>query len=201
MFLNNKKYFKYILNGFTFSFINNLAQKSKTTNLVINNDSLLYLSTHFKLASIFYSTHLSDIFAYETPNHNFTNSSDLNSSNFFNKSQSSLVVYNFHSLYLQDRFFIFVSNNIFTAKSKILSTNHSVDSIAELFPAANWLEREVLELHGVNFSGKKDVRNLMLQYGDSSIPFQKSFPTIGLKEMFYEPVKDTLIQNPVTVQL
>jgi NADH:ubiquinone oxidoreductase subunit C len=41
----------------------------------------------------------------------------------------------------------------------------------------------------------------MLQYGDTSFPFQKSFPTIGLKEMYYEPIKDTLIQNPVSIQL
>ena len=41
----------------------------------------------------------------------------------------------------------------------------------------------------------------MLQYGDTSVPFQKSFPTIGLKEMYYDPIKDTLIQNPVTLQL
>jgi NADH-quinone oxidoreductase subunit C len=104
-------------------------------------------------------------------------------------------------LYSQDRFFIFVVNDLFTTKSKVLSSNSSIDSVAELFPAANWLEREVSELHGVNFAGKKDLRNLMLQYGDSSLPFQKSFPTIGLKEMYYEPVKDTLIQSPVTVQL
>ena len=184
-----------------FSFVNNFAQKSKTTNLVISNDSLLYLTTHFKLASVFYSTHLSDIFAYETPNHNFLKDTDLTSTNLFNKSQSSLVVYNFHSLYSQDRFFVFVVNDLFTTKSKVLSTNPSIDSVAELFPAANWLEREVSELHGVNFAGKKDLRNLMLQYGDSSLPFQKSFPTIGLKEMYYEPIKDTLIQSPVTVQL
>jgi NADH:ubiquinone oxidoreductase subunit C len=63
------------------------------------------------------------------------------------------------------------------------------------------LEREVAELHGVNFFGKKDLRNLMLQYGDSTSPFQKSFPTIGLREMYYEPIKDTIIQNPVSVQL
>lgn len=41
----------------------------------------------------------------------------------------------------------------------------------------------------------------MLQYGDSSAPFQKSFPTIGLKEMFYNPIKDTIIQSPVSIQL
>jgi len=41
----------------------------------------------------------------------------------------------------------------------------------------------------------------MLQYGDSTAPFQKSFPSIGVKELFYNPVKDTLVQNPVTVQI
>jgi NADH:ubiquinone oxidoreductase subunit C len=41
----------------------------------------------------------------------------------------------------------------------------------------------------------------MLQYGDSSHPFKKSFPSIGLKEMFYDPIKDTIVQNPLSVQL
>ena len=77
----------------------------------------------------------------------------------------------------------------------------SIFSITELFFAANWLEREVSELNGIFFSGKKDIRNLMLQYGDSSSPFQKSFPSIGLKEMYYNPIKDTIIQNPVTIQI
>jgi len=76
-----------------------------------------------------------------------------------------------------------------------------LSSITELFFAANWLEREVSELHAITFNGKKDIRNLMLQYGDSTAPFQKSFPSIGVKELFYNPVKDTLVQNPVTVQI
>jgi NADH:ubiquinone oxidoreductase subunit C len=63
------------------------------------------------------------------------------------------------------------------------------------------LERELSELSGVIVKDKKDLRNLMLQYGDSSAPFQKSFPTIGLKEMFYNPIKDTIIQSPVSIQL
>jgi hypothetical protein len=41
----------------------------------------------------------------------------------------------------------------------------------------------------------------MLQYGDASNPFKKSFPSIGLKEMFYDPIKDTIVQNPLSVQL
>ena len=92
-------------------------------------------------------------------------------------------------------------NNFGSQKSTATTLNSNFFSITELFPAANWLEREVAELHGVIFTGKQDLRNLLLQYGDSTAPFQKSFPTIGVQEMYYDPIKDTLIQNPVTVQL
>lgn len=202
MLTNNKLFFKYILSSCPFSFADNTAQKTKTISLVVTNDSFLYLSTHLKLSSVFFGTQLSDIFTYEIPNHDLFKSG-LAYQNLMqvNKSQSSLVVYNFHSLYTQDRFFIFVYSNLLNNKSRVLNANQLIDSITELFPAANWLEREASELYGVNFIGKKDLRNLMLQYGDSSCPFQKSFPTIGLKEMYYDPTKDTLIQNPVTVQL
>jgi len=54
-----------------------------------------------------------------------------------NKSQSTVVVYNFHSLHSQNRFFIFTQNIANSVKSKFLTKNDSVDSIAELFPAAN----------------------------------------------------------------
>jgi NADH:ubiquinone oxidoreductase subunit C len=55
-------------------------------------------------------------------------------------------------------------------------------------------------LHGIFFAGKKDLRNLMLQYGDTSAPMQKSFPSIGIREIFYDSLTDLLIQNPVSIQ-
>jgi len=63
------------------------------------------------------------------------------------------------------------------------------------------LEREVSELYNITFDGKKDTRNLMLQYGDNSAPFQKFFPSIGLKEMFYDVLNDLIIQQNVTYQV
>lgn len=81
------------------------------------------------------------------------------------------------------------------------NSSNTLSSVAEVYPAGNWLEREVSELNGVHFAGKKDLRNLMLQYGDASKPFKKSFPSIGLKEMFYDPIKDTIVQNPLSVQI
>jgi NADH:ubiquinone oxidoreductase subunit C len=129
------------------------------------------------------------MFSYELPMNNF-NSDGRNL-----KDLSNLTVYNFHSLYNQDRIFVFVVNDQFG------STDAGIDSINELFSSSNWLEREISELHGLTFVGKKDLRNLMLQYGDTTSPFQKSFPSVGLKEMYFDPIKDTLVQNPVTLQI
>lgn len=57
------------------------------------------------------------------------------------------------------------------------------------------------ELGGINFESKKDLRNLMLQYGDSSSPFRKSYPSIGTKETFYDSIVDNISQVPVSIQI
>ena len=143
---------------------------------------------HLRFSSMFYSTQLVDIFSYEVPNI---------SKDFYSLNNNSILVYNFNSIFNQDRYFFFCSN----IKKVDSLQQQSISSISEIFMAANWLERENSELHGVSFSGKKDLRNLLLQYCDSSFPFQKSFPSVGLKEMFYNPVKDTLIQSQVSLQI
>ena len=56
-------------------------------------------------------------------------------------------------------------------------------------------------MHGINFLNKKDLRNLMLQYGDSTTPFQKSSPSIGYKEVYYDSVGDVLLETAVTLQV
>jgi NADH-quinone oxidoreductase subunit C len=135
---------------------------------------------------------LVDIFSYELPS---------NTKSSLTKNNSSIVVYNFNSFLNQDRIFIFCSSFKKSQISKSLENDVTLNSISEIFSSANWLERENSELHGINFSGKKDLRNLLLQYGDNSFPFQKSFPSIGLKEMFFNPIKDTLIQSNISLQI
>jgi NADH:ubiquinone oxidoreductase subunit C len=147
------------------------------------------------------------MFAYELPfiGSNKKNNNDFTfrkvSSNLKGISQPSVVVYNFHSMFYHNRIFLFSQNNHHVYSNKIQNNYYTLNSIAELFPAANWLERENSELHGVNFLGKKDLRNLMLQYGDSSTPFNKSFPSIGLNELVYNPINDTINQVPISIQL
>ena len=198
MLINYKLYLRYILSKSSFSFINNLSQSEKNYNLLILPQYLLYLSTHFRFSSAFPLSQLVDIMSYEVPAQHAT----LKSNNLYNPEASSVVVYNVHSLYSQDRFFLFTQPSYFELSVATQpSVSNSLSSVAEVYPAANWLEREVSELNGVSFAGKKDLRNLMLQYGDASNPFKKSFPSIGLKEMYYDPIKDTIVQNPLSVQL
>ena len=139
MMSNFKLFFKYVFFKINYSFVNNLAQRSKNTNVCINNNALFFSCTHMKMSSSFYSTQLCDMFAYEilsTSSHSQNQNPSFKYSQL-NKSQSTIVVYNFHSLHSQNRFFLFTQNISSTVKSKFLSKNDSLDSIAELFPAAN----------------------------------------------------------------
>jgi len=55
-------------------------------------------------------------------------------------------------------------------------------------------------LHGIHFLFKKDLRNLMLQYGDSSTPFKKTFPSTGFRETTYDLLTDSVVQNRIDLQ-
>ena len=151
-----------------------------------------------------YSSQLSDMFAYELPLIGSNKTSELLknvNTNLKSVSQPSVVVYNFHSMFFHNRLFVFSQHNHHIFNSKVQNNYYTLNSVSELFPAANWLERENSELHGINFLGKKDLRNLMLQYGDSSTPFNKSFPSIGTNELVYNPINDTINQVPISLQL
>ena len=193
-------------------------EEFKNENLVLTSSTLYYFTLHLKFSSLFYSSQLSDIFAYEVPKSAKLKSpwkemqsgleksfSAPASTKFLSggKSSSSLLTYNFHILNTQTRLYVFVSSpSSFYARLPHNFLNPiKLHSVTDLFFAANWLEREVAELNGIFFTNKKDLRNLMLQYGDSNAPFQKSFPTIGLKEMYYNPLKDTIIQAPISLQI
>ena len=172
-------YFKYLLLHFDFLFLKNKNRADKNTSILLTPSTLYFLALHLKLSSLFYSIQLSEFFSYELPS----------------TTHDNIFLYNFHLLEKQQRLFIFIYRDL---KNK--NINHNLSSISELFLNINWLEREVAELHGLFFTGKKDIRNLMLQYGDKSAPFQKSFPAIGTKEIFYDINNDFIIQLPISIQ-
>ena len=75
-----------------------------------------------------------------------------------------------------------------------------VDSVIGVWPSANWYEREAFDLYGIMFSGHPDLRRLLTDYGFIGHPFRKDFPLSGNVEMRYDPDKQRVIYQPVTIE-
>ena len=167
-------------------FLSNSSFRTRGASILVPDTLLYFFTMHLKFSSSSSSTQLIEIFAYDNPVSGVESSRSP-------KNSGTALVYQFHNLFRQERLFVFVSN--------LKSTTVCVPkTIGDLFFSSIWLEREVSEMHGICFEKKKDLRNLMLQYGDASAPFRKAYPSIGTKELVFDSVTDTLIQNSLSLQ-
>ncbi len=75
-----------------------------------------------------------------------------------------------------------------------------IESVIGIWPSANWYEREAFDLFGIMFPGHPDLRRLLTDYGFIGHPFRKDFPLSGNVEMRYDPDKQRVIYQPVTIE-
>jgi NADH-quinone oxidoreductase subunit C len=76
----------------------------------------------------------------------------------------------------------------------------SIDSLVDVWPAANWYEREAFDFFGIVFPGHPDLRRILTDYGFIGHPFRKDFPVSGNVEMRYDPDQQRVIYQPVTIE-
>ena len=73
-------------------------------------------------------------------------------------------------------------------------------SVIDLWPAANWYEREAFDLFGFMFTDHPDLRRILTDYGFIGYPFRKDFPMIGKVEMRYDDVQKRVVYQPVSIE-
>src|SRR4051812_38872990 len=75
-----------------------------------------------------------------------------------------------------------------------------IDSVVDIWPGANWFEREAFDLFGILFAGHPDLRRILTDYGFIGHPFRKDFPLIGNVEVRYDADKQRVVYEPVSIE-
>src|SRR3954468_9677953 len=75
-----------------------------------------------------------------------------------------------------------------------------IDTVVDVWPGANWFEREAFDMFGILFTGHPDLRRILTDYGFIGHPFRKDFPLIGNVEVRYDVEKKRVVYEPVSIE-
>ena len=84
--------------------------------------------------------------------------------------------------------------------SYLINENEVIPSLTSIYPAANWMEREVFDMYGVKFKDHPDLRRILTDYGFEGHPLRKDFPLTGHTEVRYSEDQKKVISEPVKLE-
>ena len=112
---------------------------------------------------------------------------DLTAVDYPQRSQRFDVVYHLLSMH---------NNSRIRVKAQ-LGESETIPTITDIFPCADWFEREAFDMYGVVFSGHPDLRRILTDYGFEGYPLRKDFPLTGYVEVRYDDEQKRVVYEPV----
>ena len=112
---------------------------------------------------------------------------DLTAIDYPNQEKRFILAYNLLS----------VSKNLRIKVKTKISEDVPTQSITEIYPCANWYEREVWDLFGIRFSGHPDLRRILTDYDFEGHPLRKDFPLSGFTQVRFDDELGKVVKEPV----
>ena len=81
-----------------------------------------------------------------------------------------------------------------------INENEIPPSLTKIYPAANWMEREVFDMYGIQFKDHPDLRRILTDYNFNGYPLRKDFPLTGHNEVRYSEDDKKVIYEPVKLE-
>ena len=123
----------------------------------------------------------------DNANYRFVTLIDLCATDYPDRAKRFDVVYHLLSLKLNAR-----------VRVKVMTDEDTpVPSVVDVFPNADWYEREAFDMCGVFFSGHPDLRRILTDYGFHGHPLRKDFPMTGYTEVRYDEALKRVVYEPV----